>query len=314
MLFAVSAITGGAKRCLMVSRCLRVSCNACSAIFDQPTDYFLMFQIHVHEAIVIRCLSDKRRKAASSFQTLSDVVQERMKEMDRTKESARTGSEERVAGAGKVGDEAAASRTAMNTMRDKMQQTSAEPDANRGAENVTQEEWLTIYRFHHMVPIRLFCRFKIYQTAFTVSVGLISLLSHLLEVGPTSALIPVLAVSAFTTLSLYIVGHILRHFIGFVYLSPDQKWVKIAHIDFWGRRQNHVLSVSHIVALKESPSAFKFVRQLFISEPNSSSKYYVFVLKESTFAKPEVFADIFGIDVAEISNNKAQETEDKIEE
>lgn len=255
-----------------------------------------MFQIHVNEAIVSRCLSDKRRKAVPSFQALSDVMQEKVKGTKKATEPVVRNAEERA------NDEegtAAGMRGIMNVIRNK---TSALPDINRHAVTVSEDDWLMVYRFNHIVAIRTFCRLKIYQAAGTGIVGLFSLASHLMGFK-ADALFYALIMSGLATVSLYIVGNFLRHVVGFAYLSPDQKYAKISHIDFWGRRQNHIISLSHIVPIRESKPTL-FLRQLFISEPNSPSKCYVFMVKEATFVKPETFADVFGIDVAEISSSE----------
>lgn len=183
-------------------------------------------------------------------------------------------------------------------------------DAVLQTEDVRQE-WLTVYRFPHIVAVRVFCRFKIYQTVLTVVFSVMYALSHVSHASAASSgLLYATGVSLFTTMALYVVGNILRRVVGFIYLSPDETRVKIAHIDFWGKRRDHEVDVKYIVPLYDSAEFLRF-RQLFISDPQFTDKYYLLSMK-GVMPKPQVFADTFGIHVpgAEIMEPENREKDE----
>lgn len=69
-----------------------------------------------------------------------------------------------------------------------------------------------------------------------------------------------------TCASLYTVGILANRFIGFVYLNKEENCLRIAYIDFWGRRKDIEVPLNDIVPFSEVPVSitdlfyFKFCR------------------------------------------------------
>lgn len=56
------------------------------------------------------------------------------------------------------------------------------------------------------------------------------------------------------TLTFFLFGIIPNKLVGFAYIKNDLKTVKLAYIDFWGRRKNIELPVSDLVPLSDLPA------------------------------------------------------------
>jgi hypothetical protein len=244
----------------------------------------------MNEMIVSRYSSEGggSRKSTPVYKDVSDAIQGKINAKDMTEKSPHTISEEM---SGKV-----------MGIKETMNKTTSDEsllEANRCHADVTSEEWATIYRYNKIVMVRVFARFKIIQTTFTVGMGLVTLVSRLMGFS-SAGIIAVLFASTVTSVALFVAGNAIRRMIGIVYLSPDRKRLKIAHTDFWGRRRDKVHLVKHIVPLRDTP-AQPYVRQLFVSEPNFKDKFYFLALKDATFIDPETCCGIFGIDPSAIS-------------
>lgn len=224
-----------------------------------------------------------------SYPELGDVIRKRMDAQSQASEKG-LGGEDRTTHS----DRSAA--TAIPAHGNTMNPDSIHRPLLHSDQDVTQEEWLTIYRFPHIVAVRIFSRFKFYQTAATITFALASVKSHLTaSTIASNTYIYVTVFSAFTTVALYIVGNVMRRVIGFAYISRDHSRVKLAHMTFWGRRTDRIFDTKFIVPLNESSEYMKF-RQLFIADPTFTDKYYLLSMK-AFFPKPQVFADTFGVHV-----------------
>ena len=192
----------------------------------------------------------------------------------------------------------------------RVEKTVAEAVVHARGANVSSEDWVTIYRFPHMVSIRTFTRFKVYQVYTTACIAVATTVAHMMGYAGSMELTYITGASLFAMLSLYVVGNILRRVIGFVYVSHDGKHVKLSHLDFWGRRVDLSVPVTALVPLRDSPNATPFARQLFLTHPGFTEKYLILPMI-GRFEQPDTFADVFGIDASLLQRSEEARGESK---
>lgn len=69
---------------------------------------------------------------------------------------------------------------------------------------------------------------------------------------------------------LYTFGTLANKFIGYVYVHKTENTVKIAYIDFWGRRKDELVPIADIVPLSEL--AVSFTDPLYLKLKRYSTK------------------------------------------
>jgi len=147
------------------------------------------------------------------------------------------------------------------------------------------ENFQMIYRFPYVVPAKVICRLKLYQT------GIVSVLSGVSILGGYDVFVP-LVVGSVSLVMLGVMGEFFRKLIGAVYLNSHKNQVKISHLDFFGNRKDVFVNIDDIVPISstnETPSD-PYVKIFFSDEkrrPLLISLKYGKVLDEKTFQ--EVF-------------------------
>ncbi len=62
-----------------------------------------------------------------------------------------------------------------------------------------------------------------------------------------------IASSTFALVVLALMGEAARRIVGILYLHPEKRQVKVAHLTFLGKREDFVLPLSDVVPLSETP-------------------------------------------------------------
>lgn len=112
-------------------------------------------------------------------------------------------------------------------------------------------DWESIYKFPYIEFVAAANKLKIYQAVFSVAAVPASFLLQSVDAA-TPLMVFYIGLSGFATLSA--VSYAFKDTVGFVYVSkksPDL--VKIATVDFWGKRKDEVFEIENIMAFSEMP-------------------------------------------------------------
>jgi hypothetical protein len=112
------------------------------------------------------------------------------------------------------------------------------------------EDWSSIYKFHHIQTFASLNNLKIYQVALTALAVPFSLAFPDLS----TVVVAYVGVSGAITLSL--ASYAMRNVVGFIYTSQKQpENVKISYLSFWGQRKDIVVSIADVKPLSEVPKS-----------------------------------------------------------
>lgn len=112
-------------------------------------------------------------------------------------------------------------------------------------------EWTPIYHFPLIQMARFLNRLKLYQTGFTVLSFPVSVGLYQNGFCDFTFLTVTTGSAALTCFSLYIITSFFKRLIGVIFLAEDKRNVKIAHLTFWGNRNDIVVSIEDIVPLTD---------------------------------------------------------------
>ena len=148
-----------------------------------------------------------------------------------------------------------------------------------------QDDFKIVYRFPYIVVARLICKFKLYQTSVVIGLSGFSVFTDVQLIAP-------LVFCSCSLLLLGVMGEYFRKLVGIVYVNPDTSQVKIAHLNFWGNRENIICSLDDIIPFSDLGDDVKdiYVRIRFYNKPfsfNMSIRYGLIV-------NPELFKKVFG--------------------
>lgn len=181
--------------------------------------------------------------------------------------------------------------TKFNSIRsfcsNKVEDNSIAQDLNSG--NI---KWRPIYNMPKISAVRLIHRLKIYQSIFTIGVAPVTLgFYYCGKTNVTTALV-LTGVASFTCLSLYAITLFFKRLIGIIYIDKDQKLLKIAHLTFWGGRNDIIVPVDKIIPLTDCDNnpADIFVK---LVRTNSDESLYM-TLRFGKILDEDVFKKVFG--------------------
>ncbi|XP_036334564.1 transmembrane protein 186 [Rhagoletis pomonella] len=155
-------------------------------------------------------------------------------------------------------------------------------------------EWLTIYRLPLIRLAAGFQRLKIYQGGLTALALPITIgLSELGQVSPNSvAIVGVIGASGLLTLSLC--SLVVRNVVGFMYINEERDKVKVAYVNYWGKRCEAVVDINDLDVdwTKVRPTVFNLYQKIRLySNKNQSFKL---LMNYGVVVEPEIFTEIFG--------------------
>lgn len=158
--------------------------------------------------------------------------------------------------------------------------------------NSSNIKWKTIYNMPKISAVRLIHRLKFYQSIFTISV--VPMILGFYYCGKTNltTVLVLTGVASFTCLSLYAITLFFTRLIGIVYIDQDKKLLKIAHLTFWGGRNDIIVPIDKIIPLTDcdnNPDDV-FVKLL---RTNSDESLYM-TLRFGKILDEDLFKKVFG--------------------
>ncbi|XP_021040306.1 transmembrane protein 186 [Mus caroli] len=169
---------------------------------------------------------------------------------------------------------------------------SRSPHSREKSPGTETETFHTIYRFRAIRAIGVLSRLKLAQTAVTVvalppgfycySQGLMTLSSLCLLGG----------VASFALAMLCWMSHFFRRLVGILYVNESGTLLRVAHLTFWGWRQDTYCAVSDMIPLSESQER---VQDVFVRIQQYSGKQtFYLTLRYGRILDRERFAQVFG--------------------
>ncbi|NXS10456.1 TM186 protein, partial [Neodrepanis coruscans] len=154
------------------------------------------------------------------------------------------------------------------------------------------EEFKLVYRFPGIKYCRVLSRLKLLQTATTI--GMLPPICYLYLQGQVSQniFLYTTGIAVFAGGMLYAMSYFFRRIIGFIYLSESGQTVRVAHLTFWGRRNDIYCPVDTVVTLDEVGDS-KQELLLQFKRYNSTDILY-FTVKYGQIVDRQKFIHIFG--------------------
>ncbi|KAM6379113.1 transmembrane protein 186 isoform 2-T2 [Pluvialis apricaria] len=154
------------------------------------------------------------------------------------------------------------------------------------------EEFKLVYRFPGIKYCRVLSRLKLLQTATTVAV--LPPICHLYLQDQVSQhlLLYTTGIALFAGAMLYGMSYFFRRIIGLIYLSETGRIVKVAHLTFWGRRNDIYCPIETVMTLDEVGDS-KGELLLQFKRYNSTDILY-FTIKFGQIVDRQKFTQIFG--------------------
>ncbi|NXM26770.1 TM186 protein, partial [Oxyruncus cristatus] len=154
------------------------------------------------------------------------------------------------------------------------------------------EEFKLVYRFPGIKYCRVLSRLKLLQTATTMVTLPPIWYLYLQNQVSQNILLYTTGLAVFAGAMLYSMSYFFRRIIGFIYLSETGQTVRVAHLTFWGRRNDIYCPIETVVTLDEVGDS-KEELLLQFKRYNSTDTLY-FTLKYGQIVDREKFTLIFG--------------------
>ncbi|NXT05191.1 TM186 protein, partial [Prunella fulvescens] len=154
------------------------------------------------------------------------------------------------------------------------------------------EEFKLVYRFPGIKYCRVLSRLKLLQTA--TSMIMLPPICYLYLQGQVSQniLFYTTGIAVFAGAMLYGMSYFFRRIIGFIYLSETGQTVRVAHLTFWGRRNDIYCPIETVVTLDEVGDSKDELLHQF-RRYNSTDTLY-FTIKYGQILDRQKFTEIFG--------------------
>uniref|UniRef100_A0A8C3D9E1 Transmembrane protein 186 n=1 Tax=Corvus moneduloides TaxID=1196302 RepID=A0A8C3D9E1_CORMO len=154
------------------------------------------------------------------------------------------------------------------------------------------EEFKLVYRFPGIKYCRVLSRLKLLQTA--TSMVMLPPICYLYLQGHVSQniLFYTTGIAVFAGVMLYGMSYFFRRIIGLIYLSETGQTVRVAHLTFWGRRNDIYCPIETVVTLDEVGDT-KEELLLQFKRSNSTDTLY-FTIKYGQIVDRQKFTQIFG--------------------
>uniref|UniRef100_A0A1I8M0S4 Transmembrane protein 186 n=1 Tax=Musca domestica TaxID=7370 RepID=A0A1I8M0S4_MUSDO len=157
-----------------------------------------------------------------------------------------------------------------------------------------EDEWRTIYRLPLIRLASAFNRVKIPYGVFNaLSIPGAFALEQASQLPPSTAtLFAAVGLTSWMTLS--ICSMLTKNLVGIMYLNDDNDKLKLAYIDFWGKRNDVVIDLDDLVPENEKkrPSKFDWYQTLTLYS-NDKVKFKL-LQRFGQVEDPEAFVAIFG--------------------
>ncbi|NWS53334.1 TM186 protein, partial [Chunga burmeisteri] len=161
----------------------------------------------------------------------------------------------------------------------------------RGLDEKT-EEFKLVYRFPGIKYCRVLSRLKLLQTATTVVMLPPICYLYLQDQVSQNILLYTTGIAFFAGAMLYGMSYFFRRIIGLIYLNETGRTVKVAHLTFWGRRNDIYCPIETVMTLDEVGDS-KGELLLQFKRCNSTDVLY-FTIKFGQIVDRQKFTQIFG--------------------
>ncbi|XP_012303705.1 transmembrane protein 186 [Aotus nancymaae] len=170
---------------------------------------------------------------------------------------------------------------------------SMSPTSKEKPPDAETEKFRMFYRFDAIRAFGYLSRLKLAQTALTVialppgyywySQGLLTLKSLCIMNG----------VSCFALAMLCWMSYFLRRLVGILYLNESGTILRVAHLNFWGWRQDTYCPVEDVIPLTETKD---WPEELFMRIQQYSGKQtFYLTLRHGHILDKECFTQVFGV-------------------
>ncbi|XP_015928993.1 transmembrane protein 186 [Parasteatoda tepidariorum] len=152
--------------------------------------------------------------------------------------------------------------------------------------------WTPVYRYRFIITAGILNRFKLYQTV--VSAVFIPISSILYHYGAVefSVVKVFIGCGVLAGLTLYPITWFFRKLIGIIFVSEDNRIVKVSHLSFWGKRINIVVPTENIIPLTDCEYNPKDIYVRF--QRYDVKDVLFFTLKYGEVLNKEKFQHVFG--------------------
>ncbi|NXP43687.1 TM186 protein, partial [Heliornis fulica] len=164
--------------------------------------------------------------------------------------------------------------------------------ARQKAADEKGEEFTLVYRFSGIRYCRVLSRLKLLQTATAVVVLPPVFYLYVHDQLSQSILLYTTGVALFAGAMLYGMSYFFRRIIGFIYLNASGRTVRVAHLTFWGRRNDIYCPIETVVPLDEVGDS-KGELLLQFKQYDSTDVLY-FTVKYGQIVDRQKFTQIFG--------------------
>ncbi|NXY84818.1 TM186 protein, partial [Alcedo cyanopectus] len=154
------------------------------------------------------------------------------------------------------------------------------------------EEFKLVYRFPGIKYCRLLSRLKLAQTATTMVMLPPVCYLYLQDQVSQNVLLYTAGIAAFAGAMLYGMSYFFRRIIGFIYLNEAGSTLRVAHLTFWGRRNDIYCPKETVMPLDDTGDS-KGELLLQFKRYNSTDVLY-FTIKYGQIVDRQKFTQIFG--------------------
>lgn len=149
-----------------------------------------------------------------------------------------------------------------------------------------------VYRFHAIRAVGVLSRLKVAQTALTVMALPPGLYCYSQGLMAFNALCFAGGIAGFALAMLYWMSYFFRRLVGILYVNESGTVLRVAHLTFWGRRQDTYCPVADVIPLTESEDRPQevFVR---IQQYSGKQTFYL-TLRYGRILDRERFTQVFG--------------------
>ena len=154
-------------------------------------------------------------------------------------------------------------------------------------------DFKTIYKLNHMRYIAVFSRMKVKQTALMLA-GCGAMWYSVLNGSQQSFLVTtsVTIGAGLAVIVLFLISHFSRRLIGIAWLDKSNTKLKIAYLDFWGKRIDKIIPIEHVTQLGDikQNSRNLLLKMRVRNEP----EYYFYSLRGCIVHDKKLFSSVFG--------------------
>ncbi|NWW91404.1 TM186 protein, partial [Rhynochetos jubatus] len=154
------------------------------------------------------------------------------------------------------------------------------------------QEFKLVYRFPGIKYCRMLSRLKLLQTATTMVMLPPVCYLYLQDQVSQNILLYTTGIALFAGAMLYAMSYFFRRIIGLIYLNETGCTVKVAHLTFWGRRNDIYCPTETVMTLDEVGDR-KGELLLQFKRCDSTDVLY-FTIKYGQIVDRQKFAQIFG--------------------